>query len=194
MKIRHAILGITAGTALFLTSGCSKQEQPPAETPKAMNPAPSEAQTPAEPAKAAPEQVRPAAAPAATASQAVSTAASEVQKAAEASKPAAQEAQATAMQAVQTAATQAVTVATAAVASAASTTQVQALIDKAKNLTANQKYQDALTVVQQLYSMKLTPEQQTLVDGLKAQIQSAMAKATVTNATSVLGNVLGGKK
>jgi uncharacterized protein HemY len=79
-------------------------------------------------------------------------------------------------------------------AAAASSSQVQALIDKAQGLVTNEKYKDALTVVQQLASVKLTPEQRTLVDGLKAQIQTALAKTTATDATSVLGNALGGQK
>lgn len=79
-------------------------------------------------------------------------------------------------------------------AALAATNQVQALLDKAKGLVSNQKYQDALTTVQQLYATKLTPAQQQTVDGLKTQIQTALSKGTATNAISVLGNILGGKK
>ena len=55
-------------------------------------------------------------------------------------------------------------------------------------------YKDALTVVQQLASVKLTPEQRTLMDGLKAQIQTALAKDATSDAASALGNALGGQK
>ncbi len=77
---------------------------------------------------------------------------------------------------------------------AAANSQVQALIDKAKGFVTDEKYKDALPVVQQLSSLRLTPEQRTLVDGLKAQIQTALAKSTASDAASALGNVLGGKK
>ena len=165
MKITYSILGLTAGAALFLASGCSKEQPPPGETPKAMNPPPSEAQkAPAEsaPAPAAPAEPTPP--PAAT----------------------------IAVPAVPAAATQAVT--EAAAAPSATTALAQGLIDKAKGLVTDQKYQEALNVVQQLSSQKLTAEQQTLVDGLKAQIQAALTKAAGTNAASALGNILGGKK
>jgi len=77
---------------------------------------------------------------------------------------------------------------------AASNSQVQGMIDKAKGLVTNQKYQDALAVVQKLSSLQLTPDQQTLVDGLKTQIQTALAKNAASDAASSLGNILGGKK
>ena len=165
MKIRYVMLGVTAGAALFLASGCSKEEPPTGETPKAMNPPPSEAQkTPAESAPAPAAPAEPAPPPAAT----------------------------IAVPAVPAAATQAVTGAVAA--ASATSAQVQGLIDKAKGLVTDQKYQEALNVVQQLSSQKLTAEQQTLVDGLKAQIQAALAKATGADAASALGGALGGKK
>jgi hypothetical protein len=72
--------------------------------------------------------------------------------------------------------------------------QAQGLIDRAKALVTDQKYQEALSTLKQLASVKLTPEQQKLVDDLKAQIQSAMAKATAPDAASALGGALGGKK
>jgi hypothetical protein len=72
--------------------------------------------------------------------------------------------------------------------------QAQALIDRAKGLVTEQKYQEALGSLGQLSNLKLTPEQQKLVDDLKAQIQSALAKAIPTNAASALGGALGGKK
>jgi hypothetical protein len=77
---------------------------------------------------------------------------------------------------------------------ASATNQVQALLEQAKTLTANQKYQDALGYVTQLYNTKLTPDQKQQVDALKAQIQSAMAEKAESQATSVLGGFLGGKK
>ncbi len=79
------------------------------------------------------------------------------------------------------------------VASAA-TNQVQALLDKARLLTSNQKYQEALNTVSQLYATKLTPEQKQKADDLKNQIQTALAQKASSEAGSVLGNMLGGKK
>jgi hypothetical protein len=75
-----------------------------------------------------------------------------------------------------------------------STSQTQGLIEKAKGLVTDEKYKDALAAVRQLSSLRLTPEQRTLVDGLKAQIQTALGKSTTSDAASAVDNVLGGKK
>ena len=49
-------------------------------------------------------------------------------------------------------------------------TQAQGLIDQTKALLSEKKYQDALGAVQKLASLKLSPEQQTLVAGLKTEL------------------------
>lgn len=89
--------------------------------------------------------------------------------------------------------------ATAPAAQAAAQTQpaqaqAQSVIDRAQSLVASQKYTDALNTLSQLTNIKLTPEQQSLVDSLKSQIQAALAKPGASDAASALGGVLGGKK
>ena len=190
-KITHSIIGVTAGAALLLAAGCSKQEQPAGDTTKTMPPA-AEAAKPAAAASQATAPTADSAQTAAAASPAAAPAAAEAQKAADAAQATTEPVPPAAAAAAQSAVDQAASQANAT--AAASTSQTQALIEKAKGLVTNEKYKDALAVVQQLASVKLTPEQQTLVDGLKTQIQTALAKSAAGDAASALGNILGGKK
>jgi len=86
------------------------------------------------------------------------------------------------------ASTTATTAATAA--TAAGTSKAQEWIDKAKSLVAQTKYSEAASVLQQLSSLKLTDEQQKLVDTLKEQIQKALASKATGEGASAVGNLL----
>ncbi|MBE0542034.1 MAG: hypothetical protein IH623_11650 [Verrucomicrobia bacterium] len=77
---------------------------------------------------------------------------------------------------------------------AEATGTAQTLIDKARTLVTEKKYQDALTVLGQLSDLKLTDDQKKLVESLKTQIQKAMAGQATTDGASAVGNLLGGKK
>ncbi len=79
-------------------------------------------------------------------------------------------------------------------AAAAASGTAQTLIDKARGLVTEKKYQDALTVLGQLSDLKMTDDQKKLVESLKTQIQKALAGQAATDGASAVGNLLGGKK
>jgi hypothetical protein len=69
--------------------------------------------------------------------------------------------------------------------------EAQSQIDKVKSLLADKKYAEALTVLKELSAMKLTPDQQTMVDGLKAQVEKGMQAEATSDATKSVGGMLG---
>jgi hypothetical protein len=75
---------------------------------------------------------------------------------------------------------------------AATASQAQGLISKVQGYIADSKYSDAANVLKELSSMKLTPEQQKLVDDLTAQVQKAMAGAAASDASKKATDAVGG--
>ena len=71
------------------------------------------------------------------------------------------------------------------------------LLDQAKSLISDQKYTDAADLLKRLSDMKLTPEQQKLLDDLKAQVQKALTSASgaasdaANKASEAVGGALG---
>jgi hypothetical protein len=68
------------------------------------------------------------------------------------------------------------------------------MIKQAKGLVDANKYTDASNLLQQLGAMKLTPEQQKLVEDLRTAIKNALAKRATSEGTKAVGDLLGGKK
>ena len=64
-------------------------------------------------------------------------------------------------------------------AAADTSAKAQGFIDQAKGLLADKKYSEALSALKPLANLKLTPEQQQVVNELTAQIQKAMASSAI---------------
>lgn len=85
-----------------------------------------------------------------------------------------------------------------AAAAAQEQARIQGLIHTVTNLTGQSQYTDALKVLAELATLKLSPEQQTLVEGLKKTVQQQATQAATdkaaAGASQAIGDALGGKK
>lgn len=80
----------------------------------------------------------------------------------------------------------------AKVAAAPASSKAQELIDSTKNLLGEGKFQDALAKLKEIGGEKLSLNQQTIVDGLKAQIEKALAATpkAPADASGAVGGLL----
>lgn len=76
--------------------------------------------------------------------------------------------------------------------------KAQGLIDQAKNLVSQNKFEEALKLLQNLTGVELSSEQQAQTDQIKKSIQEAAAKKAANDAAAEakksLGNLLPGNK
>lgn len=72
--------------------------------------------------------------------------------------------------------------------------KAQELLTQAQNLVSDKKYEEASSLFQKLSDFELTPEQQKMLDELKAVVQKAMESEAVKEGTKAIGNMLGGEK
>jgi hypothetical protein len=176
MKMKY-LWPLLAGTGLLLvTNGCGKSETtppaPPASQTTPTNTTPStsaiDAQKAADTQKAA-EALKAAEAKKLAEAEALKKA--EEEKAAQALKKAEAEKQAQL---------------------AAATAKVASLIESAKKLSGENKYAEAMKILNDLASQNLSANQQSLVDTLKAEIKKQIEAAAVKKATDEAGKAIGG--
>lgn len=75
-------------------------------------------------------------------------------------------------------------------ATVTTTAQAQTMIDKAQAFVAEKKYSEAMNTLSQLTNVKLTTEQQDLVNKLKTQVQNALATQGANEGLKSVGGLL----
>jgi hypothetical protein len=70
------------------------------------------------------------------------------------------------------------------------TDQAQKLIDQAKSLIAERKYNEAWESLTRVSGLQLTADQKRVVEDLKAELQKLMANPGVSNAVNAARNLL----
>ncbi len=68
--------------------------------------------------------------------------------------------------------------------------KAQNLIEQAKALVTQQKYRDALTIINQVAQLTLTPEQQKQLNDLKVETQKMLENEAVSGALKGIGGLL----
>jgi ElaB/YqjD/DUF883 family membrane-anchored ribosome-binding protein len=76
-------------------------------------------------------------------------------------------------------------------ATSAVSAEAQKVIDQARGFVAEKKYAEALAALKGLARGQLSPEQSSLVEALKAQIQKLMATPAVADPAKAIGNLPG---
>ncbi len=164
MQTRYLVLALAAGSLIGLVAGCERKTEPP----------------PAPPAKAE----------AGTIQQQVGTAAAAAKETAQQAATAVTGAATQAATAVSSAATQAVQAAAQPATDA--TAKAQAIIDSAKKLVSESKWQEVAQTLGQLKDLKLTPDQEKSLMDLKAQLEK-MVKDAMSKQPALPGGVVPGK-
>lgn len=72
--------------------------------------------------------------------------------------------------------------------------EADSMLAQAKSFVTDGKYQEALGTLKQVSNLKLTSEQQKVLQDLQKQVQAGLASLGATNAAQKLGGFLGGKK
>jgi hypothetical protein len=76
-------------------------------------------------------------------------------------------------------------------AAAVAADKVRELVDSAKKLAGDNKWEEALKLLQDAKALQLTPERRSMIDGLVAQFKEQMSKAALQQARDKAGAEIG---